>query len=131
MLCGLTLRNLQHTLTLPYQNLLHLETSASASLCLCSLFFPVFLLCFQNHRISGSTSTHRHSTPGFFFPHCSSSHVHVVHLLSSSIHLRLESLIGRDGILAQSSVKYSGFFNKMFVKMNLNDGSKTIAFLLL
>ena len=35
-----------------------------------------------------------------FFSHCSSSHVHVIHLLSSSIHLRLESLIDRDGILA-------------------------------
>lgn len=48
-----------------------------------------------------------------FFSHCSSSHVHVVHHLSSSIHLRLESLIDRNGILAQSSVKYSVCFQNV------------------
>lgn len=97
-LCGLSLKNLQHR---PHSFMSNPISFGDINLCLALL--PLFSSLTTVFAESQNEWFHYNTWvfySYFFFSHCSSSHVHV-HLLSSSIHLRLESLIDREliGIL--------------------------------
>lgn len=101
--CGFTLKNLQHR-THSHEILFHLKTLATVSLgkslCLCSLYCPVFWFYPENHRITGSSTIHWNSAPILvslllFTCLCFSP------APCSNFHLRLECLIDGDGILTE------------------------------
>lgn len=115
MLCGFTLNKHQYT---PNSSLSNATSFGDISFCLYlqrSLsFLPLAQSSYSICRVTESLVPLQHTgILLLFFSHCSFSYVHVFHLLSSSIHLRLGSFIDWGGISSQSPVKYPVCFQNI------------------